>query len=121
MYQQVHRLLALIDVNLSLLDSDLATYARKARRGRTASEALSIVTSQYTRTRRNRDVVLPELSVVSAWVIVLKMAYGLDGRPRQVVPGLHAELGALCLQTDLLLLPPIPWSATQSRRPSSKL
>jgi RNA polymerase I-specific transcription initiation factor RRN7 len=38
----------------------------------------------YERTRRNQDVFMPELSIVGAWVVVMKLAYGLDGRDRYV-------------------------------------
>lgn len=36
----------------------------------------------YERTRRNQDVMMPELNVVAAWIVVVKLAYGLDGRDR---------------------------------------
>lgn len=36
----------------------------------------------YRRTDRNRDVIMPELAIAAAWIIVMKMAYGLDGYDR---------------------------------------
>lgn len=33
----------------------------------------------YRRTNRYQDIVMPELAVVAGWVIIMKMAYGLDG------------------------------------------
>lgn len=45
-------------------------------------EKLAVV---YRRTDRNRDVVMPELAVVAAWVVVMKMSYGLDGMDRSVL------------------------------------
>ena len=36
----------------------------------------------YELPTRYDDVVLPELSVVAAWVVIMKLAYGLDGRER---------------------------------------
>lgn len=87
MYNQVHRLLAIIDINLALIDSDVVTVTRKARRGRQGTDhddlgAAGEVT--YERTRRNQDVYLPEMSVAAAWVIVMKLAYGLDEQDRCV-------------------------------------
>lgn len=81
-YHQLHRLLALLDVNLNLTETDFGTYTRKARRGRKGDDSSSAREIRLTRTKRNNDVILPELSIVAAWVMVMKMAYGLDGRPR---------------------------------------
>ena len=39
----------------------------------------------YERTRRNQDVFMPELSIAGAWVVVMKLAYGLDGGDRYVL------------------------------------
>lgn len=81
-YHQIHRLLALLDVNLNLVDTDFGTYTRKARRGRQGDDGDSARVITLTRTKRNNDVILPELSIVAAWVTVLKMAHGLDGQRR---------------------------------------
>ncbi|WVQ71389.1 hypothetical protein IAR50_000923 [Cryptococcus sp. DSM 104548] len=37
---------------------------------------------KYERTKRMYDELPPELSIVSAWVLLMKLVYGLDGRPR---------------------------------------
>ena len=88
-YAQVTRLLALLDTNTSLRDSIVGMHSRKAKSGpgpRYRDPATHPVaesqTVDYERTSRYQDVLLPELSVAAAWVIVLKMAYGLDGRTR---------------------------------------
>lgn len=38
----------------------------------------------YERTKMMYDELPPEVSVAAAWVIVMKMLYGLDGQPRYV-------------------------------------
>ena len=80
-YQQVHRVLRLLNVNLGLLDEDIVRHSRKARKSINAVEKGEVT---YERTKRNQDVFMPELSIVGAWVIVMKLAYGLDGRDRYV-------------------------------------
>jgi hypothetical protein len=91
MYHQVHRLLALLDANLTLVDSAVTTYSRKARRGRqqSANDTTSLLQEvKYERTQRNQDTHLPEVSVAAGWVIVMKLAYGLDATERWVIrPG----------------------------------
>lgn len=74
------------NVNLGLLDDVIVKHTRKARRPRDRS-ALDLDTRgvgevEYERTRGNQDVIMPELSVVAAWIVVMKLAYGLDGRDR---------------------------------------
>lgn len=71
--------MALVDVNTFLCATDLVTRTR-ARRGRTMGAEEKRET--YERTTRYEDVWLPELSVAAAWVVIMKMAYGLDGRER---------------------------------------
>jgi RNA polymerase I-specific transcription initiation factor RRN7 len=77
-----------LNVNLKLLDDEVAKHTRKARRGRRStvnSEDEAQGTEKevtYERTRRNQDVILPEVSVAAAWVVVMKLAYGLDGEDR---------------------------------------
>jgi RNA polymerase I-specific transcription initiation factor RRN7 len=78
-YAQVTRLMALVDVNTYLCATDLVTRTR-SRRGRTMGSEEKVET--YQRTTRYDDVVLPELNVAAAWVVIMKMAYGLDGRER---------------------------------------
>lgn len=38
----------------------------------------------YERTKMMYDELPPEVSIAAAWVIVMKMIYGLDGQPRYV-------------------------------------
>jgi hypothetical protein len=70
-----------LNVNLGLLDEDIVRHSRKARKAINGVEKGEVM---YERTRRNQDVFMPELSVVGAWVVVMKLAYGLDGRDRYV-------------------------------------
>jgi hypothetical protein len=87
MYNQVHRLLAIIDSNVTLIDSDIVTLTRKARRGRQVTDHDDLASAgevTYERTRRNQDVYLPEMSVAAACVIVMKLAYGLDEQDRYI-------------------------------------
>lgn len=79
-YAQVTRLMALIDVNLSLDNSEVVT--RWRRRRKAVINDGGPEREMYDRTTRNEDVWMPELAVVAAWIIVMKMTYGLDGRPR---------------------------------------
>jgi len=44
----------------------------------------------YERTTRYQDVILPEESMVAAWLMVMKMVHGLDGLARFVVLRLAA-------------------------------
>ena len=81
-YQQVHRVLRLLNVNMGLLDDDIVRHSRKARKAPNGLERGKVT---YERTRRNQDVFMPELSIVGAWVVVMKLAYGLDGKDRYVV------------------------------------
>jgi RNA polymerase I-specific transcription initiation factor RRN7 len=80
-YQQVHRVLRLLNVNLGLIDEDIVRHSRKARKPINGTQKGEVT---YERTRRNQDVFMPELSIVGAWVVVMKLAYGLDGRDRYV-------------------------------------
>jgi RNA polymerase I-specific transcription initiation factor RRN7 len=77
--------LSILNVNLGLLDQVVVKHTRKARRPGTQSTSdvsTGIGEVEYERTRRNQDVYMPELSVVAAWIVVMKLAYGLDGRDR---------------------------------------
>lgn len=78
-YQQVHRLLRILNANLGLLDDLLVRHSRKARGPLDGVERGEVT---YERTRRNQDVLMPELNVVAAWIVVMKLAYGLNGRDR---------------------------------------
>jgi len=78
-YSQVTRLMALVDVNTFLCATDVVIRTR-LRRGRTMETEDKKET--YERTTRYDDVWLPELSVAATFVVVMKMAYGLDGRER---------------------------------------
>jgi hypothetical protein len=73
--------LRLLNVNLGLLDEDIVRHSRKARKSINGVEKGEVM---YERTRRNQDVFMPELSIVGVWVVVMKLAYGLDGRDRYV-------------------------------------
>lgn len=77
-HAQVMRFLELIDANMSIIDTDIEPYQRK-RRGSDNSKPITVDMS-----RRHYDVVMPELSIAAAWVVVMKMAYGLDGKERCV-------------------------------------
>lgn len=81
-YAQTVRLLALIDVNMTLNDTQVNKWTRK-RRGRPSS-GISVDGEfvDYDKTARYDDVWLPELAVAAAWVVVMKVAYGLDGSLR---------------------------------------
>jgi hypothetical protein len=80
--------MSLLNVNLSFIESEIATFTRR-RRVR-ARKSLSRAPTPdrfeedvvYDRTKRYMDVMLPELAAAAAWVVVMKMAYGLDGRKR---------------------------------------
>ena len=80
-YQQVHRVLRLLNVNMGLLDEAIVRHSRKARKTPNGMDKGEVT---YERTRRNQDVFMPELSIVGAWVVVMKLAYGLDGKDRYV-------------------------------------
>jgi hypothetical protein len=62
-------------VNLGLLDEQVVRHTRKARGNAELGQV-------YERTRRNQDVWMPELTVVGAWVVVMKLAYGLNESDR---------------------------------------
>lgn len=69
------RLLELADANMSIT----ATYEPKeVRRNHSEERFIRMMPTRMS------DVFMPELSVAAAWVIVMKLAYGLDGRPRCV-------------------------------------
>lgn len=72
-YSQVIRFLELVDANMSITD----TVAPMLRKLPNSEETITVM-----RATRNHDVHMPELSVAAAWVVVMKLAYGLDGLPR---------------------------------------
>ena len=74
---------------MGLLDEDIVRHSRKARKTPNGVEKGEVT---YERTRRNQDVFMPELSIVGAWVVVMKLAYGLDGKDRYVF--LACRIGA---------------------------
>lgn len=47
----------------------------------------------YERTKMMYDELPPEVSVAAAWVIVMKMLYGLDGRPRKAIVSEDPAIG----------------------------
>ena len=84
------RLLEVLDVNLTLTATHTQTISRKVSRRRSA-RSLSRPPSRgpveektIERTSRYEDVWLPEVSVAAALIMVMKMAYGLDGINRYV-------------------------------------
>ncbi|ORX40017.1 hypothetical protein BD324DRAFT_615952 [Kockovaella imperatae] len=80
-YCQVMNLLALLDVNLYL------TFRRATKVIRKSSQTARPDTPDITYERRSLydDVWLPEVSVASALIIVMKMTYGLDDALRPVM------------------------------------
>lgn len=60
---------------MSMNDYKTQTLVRKRRN----SESGTVMRDMTT---RYQDILMPELSIVSAWVVVMKMAYGLDGVQR---------------------------------------
>jgi hypothetical protein len=65
------RLLQLVDANMSL-----TTAYVPIRTGRAGAKEFAM------KPARMLDTYMPELSVAAAWVVVMKLAYGLDGTPR---------------------------------------
>jgi hypothetical protein len=47
---------------------------------------------------RYKDVIMPELAIVAAWLCVMKMACGLDGEPRWATRWERAE----CRRDEML-------------------
>ncbi len=90
-YAQVTRLLALLDVNLSMADAHFETVKRRLKPGHDehgdgqTDRENGMQSIEYRMTTKYQDVILPELSVAAAWVMVMKMLYGLDGEPRSVI------------------------------------
>jgi RNA polymerase I-specific transcription initiation factor RRN7 len=71
-YAQVIQLMTLLDVNLRYhTDHTVLQTAKPFPTSSAGSSKLQML--------RLRDETLPELAVVAAWVIVMKMNYGLDG------------------------------------------
>jgi hypothetical protein len=74
-HAQVVGFLSLIDANMSLNDIKTQTLVRKRRNSESGTVTRDVTTKYH-------DIIMPELSIVSAWVVVMKMAYGLDGQER---------------------------------------
>lgn len=88
----MNHLLALIDLNLSLVDRAISEVKRRGRQrsrsrhssrgdrspSRTSRPGSPVPVSGYEKAIRYQDVFMPELAVAAAWVITMKMAYGLD-------------------------------------------
>lgn len=67
--------LRLVKANLSILAMGYTTVTRnRAARSH-----------EYDRPTKVYDVIMPEISIAAAWVIVMKLAYGLDGTERQAL------------------------------------
>ncbi|WWD16029.1 hypothetical protein CI109_100454 [Kwoniella shandongensis] len=93
-YAQTLRLLALLDINISLLERDIASFTRRIRsKTRLPGQDSDTDTDQaseekretYERTKYYLDIPAPEVSVAAAWMIIMKMAYGLDGMTRSAL------------------------------------
>ena len=83
------RLLALLDVNLSLTPPEEMTVTKKMRNKRRDLDEISFAhddvveqTIEYTHAARYQTVWVPEVLVAMGLVMVMKMAYGLDGETR---------------------------------------
>ena len=74
------RLLSIVDVNLTLRGSDLKLSERRLRADHTTGIDGLLV--KYVSSTRYKDLWMPEMSVAAAWVIVMKLAYGLDNIER---------------------------------------
>ncbi|RXK35145.1 hypothetical protein M231_07593 [Tremella mesenterica] len=81
MYSQVTHLLALLDINLFLDSPDLITVRRRSQRRASSPDADRSINT-YRRSARHHDAIMPEMVVMVAWIIVMKMTYGLDGQKR---------------------------------------
>lgn len=75
-FEQVRSLLHLIDANMKIVASEYSTLTRQRR---------SSLNVEFDRATRKYDVIMPELSIAAAWVIVMKLAYGLDGAERSAL------------------------------------
>lgn len=74
---QVVSFLELIDANMSLSPAAFTRTVRKRRNSDSDPIEVDIPSNAH-------DVIMPELSIAAAWVIVMKLAYGLDGKDRWV-------------------------------------
>ncbi|BEI83928.1 hypothetical protein CcaverHIS002_0405320 [Cutaneotrichosporon cavernicola] len=73
-YDQVVRLLQTVDANMSITTTTYVPVTVNRNNSETRYPVM--------RATRLQDVVMPELSIAAAWVVVMKLAYGLDGKPR---------------------------------------
>jgi len=74
-HSQVVGFLYMIDANMSLNDMTTKTVVRKRRNSESGTVAMEM-------TEKYQDIIMPELSIACAWVVVMKLAYGLDGQER---------------------------------------
>ncbi|WOO82107.1 uncharacterized protein LOC62_04G005609 [Vanrija pseudolonga] len=72
---QVVSFLELIDANMSLSPAAVTRTLRKRRNSDPDPIEVDMPAHAH-------DVIMPELSIAAAWVIVMKLAYGLDGKER---------------------------------------
>ena len=77
-YLQVMQVIKLCDLNRSMLNRQVRIYRKYNYKVAGAIE------TTYERSTKLNDVILPELSIVAAWVILMKLAYGLDDHERGV-------------------------------------
>ncbi|WVQ77975.1 hypothetical protein IAT38_000056 [Cryptococcus sp. DSM 104549] len=128
-YTQSLRLLSLLDINLTLVPRNITLLSRKSRsrlhldNAGSGSEADDVQKDEqeretYERARTMYDALPPEVSIVAAWVVVMKLAYGLDGRPREALLSTDPAIGlpeGESLINELRLR--IESGALQKRRP----
>jgi RNA polymerase I-specific transcription initiation factor RRN7 len=103
-HSQVFNLMRLLDVNLSLVNTGSVLVKRRVPINRSRSERRDTLPrslpgsetedvdsdgafkdqeyQEYRKAKHYADIWIPELSVAGVWVMVMKMAYGLDGRER---------------------------------------
>ncbi|OCF36467.1 hypothetical protein I316_01716 [Kwoniella heveanensis BCC8398] len=98
-YVRVTRLMAILDLNMSLLEREIGTISRRIRSrlnldldGSDAEErddpedrSEDKKIQSYEKAVLYLDVVAPEVAVVVTWLIVMKMTYGLDGVSRKAL------------------------------------
>ncbi|WVQ98863.1 hypothetical protein IAU59_005994 [Kwoniella sp. CBS 9459] len=117
-YAQVTKLMAILDLNMSLLEREVGTISRRIRSrlkldpDDSASgdevgndvdvERVEEKMQSYEKALLYLDVVAPEVAVVASWLIVTKMMYGLDGSPREALlstdPAIGLPIGVTCVK-----------------------
>ncbi|EKC99696.1 hypothetical protein A1Q2_06006 [Trichosporon asahii var. asahii CBS 8904] len=96
-YEEVLSLLNMAEVNLSIVAPEYITIRpkpaekrpdevnnRQKKDKRAEEERRKKERAEYEITKQY-SVIMPEMSIAAAWVIVMKLAYGLDGTERQAL------------------------------------